>query len=1109
MVLLPNNQRTHTSLLDILSYRAQFQPDQQAYIFLQDGETESAALTYRELDQQARAIAAYLRPWQGERALLLYPSGLEFIKAFFGCLYAGVVAVPIYPPKRNQKLSRLLAIAEDAQAKIALTTTSNLNEIEQRWEAKTELTDLTLVASDALTTDPRDCQPYTAQASDIAFLQYTSGSTGTPKGVMVSHGNILHNQQLIQQAFGHSERSVGVGWLPLFHDMGLIGHVLQPLYVGFPSVLMPPVAFLATPLRWLKAISKYRATTSGGPNFAYDLCVDKISPEQLASLDLSSWDLAYSGAEPVRAETLTKFSQKFSTCHFQHHAFYPCYGMAETTLFVTGGKKSDEPVVETVLVDEANPMAIASPETHPDGRQFVGCGRPYLDTTVTIVDPTTHLTCPDGQIGEIWVSGGSVAAGYWNATLATQETFHANIQGNGQIPFLRTGDLGFINQGELFVAGRLKDLIIIRGRNHYPQDIELTVQKAHPALRENCGSAFTVEIEGQEKLVVVQEVKRTYLRDLNTDVVIGEIRQQVAANHELQVYAVMLIKTGSIPKTSSGKIQRSACRKAFLHQELLVVGSSIFGEQPVPQAHTLKIPAKTVQEDQPTLITELCEQIARCLSIPPTAIQPHQHISTLGLDSLQAVEIKNYIEINFGVPIAMEKFFEDITVAQLAREILTFSETSATSTDPAAPEVNIADGESVSAPEIDMDSRLKLLYKKSNDVLQRAREFELPDQLRQSGLLPYFRELERNEGATCIFEGRQLVMLGSNNYLGLTADDRVRQATAKAALEEGPSLTGSRLLNGSTRQHREFEKKLAAFVGHEDALIFTTGYQANLGFISALMNEETTIVLDSEAHACIFDGAFMSRCKVVQYQHNDLQDLERKLQAIAHRSATMVVIDGLYSMTGDIAPLPQIRELCDRYKVTLAVDDAHALGVLGKTGRGTEEHYDMIGTSDILCGTFSKSLASIGGWVAAEAKVIDWIRFNGRSMLFSASIPPTSLAAASTALDILQAEPWRVESLHKNAHYWKNGLKQLGFNVSSTETPIITVMVGDDMNCLVFCKELLEAGVYVNSAVYPAVPRTKALLRTSVMATHTQAHLDQALEIFAAIGKKLGLINSN
>ncbi|MEM7761284.1 MAG: pyridoxal phosphate-dependent aminotransferase family protein, partial [Cyanobacteria bacterium P01_A01_bin.40] len=412
-----------------------------------------------------------------------------------------------------------------------------------------------------------------------------------------------------------------------------------------------------------------------------------------------------------------------------------------------------------------------------------------------------------------------------------------------------------------------------------------------------------------------------------------------------------------------------------------------------------------------------------------------------------------------------------------------------------------------SMTEIDLDSRFRLAYKSGKNVLQRAFEFDLPNKLRATGILPYFQELERNEGATCIFEGRQVIMLGSNNYLGLTIDKRVREATANAALEEGPSLTGSRLLNGSTHKHRQFERKLAAFLGYEDTLVFTTGYQANLGLISALMNEETTLVVDSEAHACIYDGAFMSRCKVVQYQHNDLQDLETKLQETTSKSATMVAIDGVYSMTGEIAPLPEIQVLCDRYNATLMVDDAHGLGMLGVNGKGTEEHFQMQGSCDLLCGTFSKSLASIGGWVAAEAKVIDWIRFHGRSMLFSASIPPTSLAAASTALDILISEPERVQTLNHNARYWRDGLVEIGFNVGQTQTPIVPVIIGDDMKCMVFGKELLEAGVYVNSVVYPAVPRTSALLRTSVMATHRKNHLDKALAIFSSVGKKLGLID--
>ena len=320
---------TYQTLLEILTYRAQYQPNKQAYIFLEDGETESASITYGELNQQAKIIAAHLQPLKGERALLLYHSGLEFITAFFGCLYAGVIAVPVYPPKGNQKLSRLLSIVNDAQATVALTTRSILADIEKKWTQEPELAQLKLIATDSIESNLKEFVQAEVSPNSLAFLQYTSGSTGMPKGVMVTHGNIIHNQQIIQTAFGHSENSIGVSWLPLFHDMGLIGHVLQPIYVGSPNILMPPVAFLQKPIRWLKAISKYRATTSGGPNFAYDLCVKKIQPEEFTYLNLSSWDLAFNGAEPLRAETLEEFAYKFTACGFKYSAFYPCYGMKE------------------------------------------------------------------------------------------------------------------------------------------------------------------------------------------------------------------------------------------------------------------------------------------------------------------------------------------------------------------------------------------------------------------------------------------------------------------------------------------------------------------------------------------------------------------------------------------------------------------------------------------------------------------------------------------------------------------------------------------------------------------------------------------------------------
>ncbi|MEM7552816.1 MAG: AMP-binding protein, partial [Cyanobacteria bacterium P01_A01_bin.84] len=661
---------TNSLLLYILSHRAQSQPENSAYIFLQNGEIESASLTYGELEARAKAIASCLQSYKGERALLLYAPGLEFISAFFGCLYAGAIAVPVYPPKRNQKLSRLLSIVDDAQPLLALTTTSILDDI-KKFEDSDRLTQLKWIATDNIEANNQEFVPKLITPENLAFLQYTSGSTGKPKGVMVTHGNIIHNQQIIYQAFGHSDASIGVGWLPLFHDMGLIGHILQPMYAGFPSILMSPLAFLQKPIRWLKAISKYRATTSGGPNFAYDLCLKKIPPEELSNLDLSSWNLAYSGSEPIRAETLEQFGKKFAGCGFDYNAFYPCYGLAETTLFVTGGNKNQKPIIQGFKTGELKQNSVVESENSESGsRMLVGVGFPYDDTKVIIVNPELLTRCEEGKIGEIWVSGGSVACGYWNRLEETGETFQACLKDSQESPFLRTGDLGFLHEGELFISGRLKDVIIIRGQNHYPQDIELTVEKVHPALRTNCGVAFAVEVEGEEKLVVVQEIERSYLRQLNKDEVFTAIQKQVSLEHELQVHAIVLIRTGSIPKTSSGKIKRRACRDAFLKNNLSVVDYNIVEEKSLDFTNQVLTKETTQKKEQLSLILELCKQISQSLKIPLSIIKPDQSINNLGLDSLQAIEIKNYIENNFDVVMSMEKFFEDITIEQLATDII-------------------------------------------------------------------------------------------------------------------------------------------------------------------------------------------------------------------------------------------------------------------------------------------------------------------------------------------------------------------------------------------------------------------------------------------------------
>lgn len=671
-------------LVDCLRQRAQYQPDKTAYIFLENGETETGSLTYRELDQQAQKIAATLQSLvaPGERALMLYPSGLEFIAAFFGCLYAGVVAVPAYPPRQNQRLSRLQAIVTDAQAKITLTTNALLSNIQAQFAQETELADLHCLATDLISVDQAQLwQEPALSSSSIAFLQYTSGSTGTPKGVMVSHGNLLHNEQMVELAFGHTEKTIFVGWLPLFHDMGLIGNVLQPLYLGIPCIFMPPVAFLQKPIRWLQAISHYKATTSGGPNFAYDICSKKVTPEQLESLDLCSWEVAFNGAETVRAETLERFAATFAPCGFRREAFYPCYGMAEATLFVSGGVATDPPVIQNFQGKalEQNRIIESNPQQE-ENRAIVGCGQTCLDQRIIIASPETLKQCAPDEVGEIWVSGASVAQGYWNRPEQTEQTFHAYLVDSGVSealatlgasgPFLRTGDLGFLQNGELFVTGRLKDVVIIRGRNHYPQDIELTTERSHPALASNAGAAFAVEIAGQEQLVVVQEVERSHLRKLNVSEVTLAIRRAVAENHELEVYAVVLLKPMSLPKTSSGKVQRSACKSAFLAGSLDAVGE---WRSDSPENANKTRPSRPARTERKTttysqeaiedwLIAKIFEQLASA-----EEIDVQQPLVNYGLSSLAAVSISGELQEWLGREVPPTLLYDYPTIESLAR----------------------------------------------------------------------------------------------------------------------------------------------------------------------------------------------------------------------------------------------------------------------------------------------------------------------------------------------------------------------------------------------------------------------------------------------------------
>ncbi|KOR38111.1 MULTISPECIES: fatty acyl-AMP ligase [Planktothricoides] len=573
------------TLLDLVQERALNQPDEVVYRFLGDGERESGSLTYQQLDTMARAIAAELQSLgaTGERALLIYSFSdtLEFIVAFFGCVYAGTIAVTTYPPRPNQSLAGFQSRVSSSEARFILTTAALFNLAKKQLGEYPELANCSKVLTDQITSE-RASAPLRDRASkwvkpdltpeSLVFLQYTSGSTGNPKGVMVTHKNMLYNSEMIYRGFGHSRRSAGVIWLPLYHDMGLIGGVIQPLYGGFPVVLMSPMTFLQKPFLWLQAVSRYQATTSGGPNFAYDLCLRRVTDKQLATLDLSHWEVAFSGAEPVRAETLEKFAQKFAPCGFRPEAFYPCYGMAETTLLVSGGEKTAPPTIrylDGAGLEENRIVPVA--KDAPGSRAIVSCGHAWLDQKILIVDTETLTECPPDQVGEIWVSGSGVGMGYWNRPEETEKTFNAYLADSGEGPFLRTGDLGHLHNGELFVAGRFKEMMIIWGRNQYPQNIEATVEACHPSLRPGCGAAFSVEADGEERLVIAYEVERTFLRQLPVEEIVTAIRQAIAAEYVAEVYAIALLKTASLPKTSSGKIQRYLTKQQFLEGTLNVV----------------------------------------------------------------------------------------------------------------------------------------------------------------------------------------------------------------------------------------------------------------------------------------------------------------------------------------------------------------------------------------------------------------------------------------------------------------------------------------------------------------------------------------------------------
>lgn len=662
---------TAPTLVEQLRYRATRYGDAAAFTYSRDGEErEVSRLSYAGLDARARRIASYLQRQgaAGERVLVLCPPGLDFIAGLFGCLYAGAIAVPVHPPVRDHLVPRVESILEDAQPAFALSNPEMQSRIKTTVDGLVKGSPLRW----SVTSEEGDDREWVApdiDASTVAMVQYTSGSTASPKGVVLSHGNLVHNLETIRQTWKSGFDMVGYGvfWLPPYHDMGLIGGIFETIYVGGTTALMPPNAFIKRPMRWLESMSRHRAMITAAPNFAYDLCVELSTPEERAALDLSNLTTAMCGAEPVRSSTLENFAEAFAPAGFRPEGFYPVYGLAEATLLVSGGSDSPVPVVQHIdRVALGERRVVEAAADQPTALTLVGSGRPQGGQEVIIVNPETRLPSGPDEVGEIWVAGPSVAQGYWGRPEQTEEAFSAHLADSGRGPFLRTGDLGFFRSNELFITGRRKDLIIIRGTNHYPEDIELTVQACHPALMRGRGAVFSVAAgpEGAERLVVVQEVNYGQLGEAELTGILDAIRTAVTERHEIQVDAVILVEPLKIPTTSSGKIQRSACKQQFLDGDLPVV---VEWRAPLPGPSTASPEQSTRSAEE--IADWFVSQLSREIGIPAKDIDPTRPFAYYGLDSVHAVRLTAELESWLGQELSPTLAYEYPTIDLLSRHL--------------------------------------------------------------------------------------------------------------------------------------------------------------------------------------------------------------------------------------------------------------------------------------------------------------------------------------------------------------------------------------------------------------------------------------------------------
>lgn len=1115
-------------LVSILRHWEQARSERAAFSFT-DGEDSEESLTYAQLWQEVRGLAGYLqgrcgiRP--GDRVLLLYPPGLDFVVSLFAVFAAGAIAVPAFPPRRNRKASRIRSIVLDADARWALSTGAVIEQLAGP-DIHEDLVGVQLLGTDS--PEHRDTSYWRCprlRADALGVLQYTSGSTGAPKGVMLTHENLIANSELILHAFQPAVSIVGASWLPTYHDMGLIGGVVMPMFMGCPNVLMSPMAFLQRPARWLQVVSKYGITVSGGPNFAYQLCIDKIDDAEVADLDLSSWEIAFNGAEPIRASTLEAFTERFSKIGFRGTSHLPCYGMAETTLIVTGGPRdngSDQ--VRPVLTRFDGPSldtktVLPAEQQSSSSRELVGCGRVLPGERIEIVDPDTCERLAPDQIGEIWVQSPSVGRGYWQRREETAKVFAATTS-EGQGPFLRTGDLGFLHDDQLFISGRLKDMIIVRGVNRYPQDIEATVEYASDVVQAGSVAAFAMNESDREQLVIVAETIRR--RDLDWDDHLQAIRRAVTEEHDLPPDAVYLVRNSSVPKTSSGKIQRHACLHAVRDNDLKVIAQWVRGEESALHksgtagggttmmkaaagSSGLNVPA------DPVLVDAVETHVRRVAGERAGQISTDTNIVLdLGLDSLERLEIARSLERTFGGRFPEQVLDEIETVGQTAAAVeryLSAGTRARAESFLADPNQQLGvlndrlDGANLQAAIDDSESGVSrpirtLHVAPEDDVTQFTEYRRLKATMRQLQLTgcpnPYFTVHDNVVGDTTEIDGETFISFASYNYLGLSGHPEVSAAACDAITRYGTSVSASRLVSGEKPIHRQLERRLAQWVGVDAAITMVGGHATNETTIGHLVGPEDLILHDALSHNSIVQGALLSGAKRRPFPHNDYEALDRMLTALRHQyRRTLVIIEGVYSMDGDFPDVAKFIEVKNRHRCMLMVDEAHSFGTMGETGHGIAEHFNIDPRDvDIWMGTLSKSGSSCGGYIAGSQALVELLRYTAPGFVFSVGMPPSQVAAALASLDVLEREPERVARLQRNSQLFLSLCRKAGLDTGdSGGTPVVPVITGNSLAALRLSNRLKKDSINVQPILYPAVDESAARLRFFITSEHSEEQI--------------------